>query len=193
MTHRRSLNRADIVALFTDLADELAAHDERASLFVVGGAAMSLAFDDRRSTNDVDAAFEPSAAVRRAASSVAARRELSEDWLNDGAKGFMPGNDSAAKIIFERPSLRVEIASPEYLLAMKVMSARVEQDTDDILILYRILGLRTVEEGLDIASRHYGAVGMQSMLRPHSSYLLETVVELLRAPESNAPAVSTDD
>ena len=154
---------------------------------------MSLAFDDRRSTNDVDAAFEPSVQVRRAASAVAARRELAEDWLNDGAKGFMPGNDSAATVIFERPSLMVKLASPSYLLAMKVMSARVEQDTDDIVTLYRILGLTTVDEGLDIASRYYGSVGMQRMLRPHSSYLLAAVVELLTAQGDGEPAVSTND
>lgn len=88
-----ALGREDLLALLQELADELAARGASATLFVVGGAAMSIAFDARRSTHDIDAAFEPSREVRAAAAAVAARHSLDEDWLNDGAKGFMPGTD----------------------------------------------------------------------------------------------------
>ena len=76
--------------------------------------------------------------------------------MNDGAKGFMPGRDPGATVLFESPSLRVELASAEYLLAMKVRAARVELDADDIHTLYVILGFTTVEEGLSVAERYYG-------------------------------------
>ena len=153
MTGGRSLGRAEILQLLTELAQELADRASTATLFVVGGAAMSLAFDSRRATADVDAAFQPSPEVRSAAAVVGLRHGLPADWLNDGAKGFMPGTDPGATVLFDSHSLRVELASAEYLLAMKVRAARVELDADDIHTLYGILGLTTVEEGLSIAER----------------------------------------
>ena len=173
MTGGRSLGRVEILALLYELAEELAAQSASAALFVVGGAAMSLAFDARRSTADIDAAFQPSDDVRQAAATIALRHELAADWLNDGAKGFMPGADPGATLLFERPSLRVELASAEYLLAMKIRAARVELDVDDIRTLYKILGFTTVDEGLTVAERFYGAAGMLATLHPRSRYVRE--------------------
>ena len=51
-------------ALFQELSDALAARSESASLFVVGGAAMALAYDHSRATRDVDALFVPAPIVR---------------------------------------------------------------------------------------------------------------------------------
>ncbi|MGO1183559.1 MAG: DUF6036 family nucleotidyltransferase [Micrococcaceae bacterium] len=46
-------------ALFQELSDRLTTAGLQAQLFVVGGAAMALAYDDRRLTRDVDALFVP--------------------------------------------------------------------------------------------------------------------------------------
>lgn len=182
-----ALSRDDLLSLLSELAAELDRRGARATLFVVGGAAMSLAFDARRSTNDVDGAFEPSPQVRKAAAEVARRHALDEDWLNDAAKGFMPGTDPGATLALDSPALRVELASAEYLLAMKVQAARVEQDFDDIRTLYRVLGLTTAEQGMEIAERYYGGAGMAHLLRPGSRYLLGEVAEDLRRSPEQAP------
>jgi hypothetical protein len=59
-----------------------------ADVFVVGGAAMVVAYDARPATRDVDGIWRPSAEVRAAAAQVAARHDnLAPDWLNDGSKG----------------------------------------------------------------------------------------------------------
>ncbi len=50
---------------------------------VVGGAAIALAYDERRSTRDIDAVFVPKMHVYRAAARVAADRGLPVGWLND--------------------------------------------------------------------------------------------------------------
>jgi len=165
-----------IRAMLRELSEELAAAGETATLFVVGGAAMSLAFDARRVTGDVDATFRPSAAVRDAAARVSARRGLAEDWLNDGAKGFMPGTDPGASLEMSTPSLRVELASAEYLLAMKIMAARVEQDTEDMAFLYGHLGLTTAEQGVDLVVKYYGQAVAERTFQMRSQYVLEGVV-----------------
>src|SRR5271154_7607327 len=70
------LGREDIRVLLDDLSAELAARGARAELFLVGGAALAVAYDATRSTRDLDAVFIPSAVVRQAATSVAERRGL---------------------------------------------------------------------------------------------------------------------
>lgn len=157
------------------LSDELTRRDTRADLFLVGGAAMALAYDARRATRDLDAVFAPTAVVREAAASVAEDSGLAPDWLNDAVKGFLPGDDRAARTVYESPSLRVDVASPRYLLAMKLLAVRAGADTEDIAALYRLSGLTTVEEGLDLVRTAYPGV----TLPPKTQYLLAEIVEQL--------------
>ncbi len=54
---RAGLGREDIRALLDDLSAELAARGARAELFLVGGAALAVAYDATRATRDLDAVF----------------------------------------------------------------------------------------------------------------------------------------
>jgi len=78
------LGRNGFFSAFELLDDELGRMGIDADLFIVGGAAMAVAYDARLATTDVDAVFVPSKEVRIAASRVAQERGLEEDWLNDG-------------------------------------------------------------------------------------------------------------
>lgn len=177
MTHGPALDHDTILGQFEALADELARRGAHAEVFVVGGAATSLAFDNRRVTADVDAAFKPSRQVRAAAAVVGAAHGLDPDWLNDGAKGFMPGNDNDQTVLLDRPSLTVRLASPAYLLAMKICAARPAFDTDDMATLYRTLGYTTVEEGVAIVERFYPSG--HPLIPAAARYILADVVERL--------------
>jgi hypothetical protein len=89
------LGREDIRVLLDDLSAELAARGARAELFLVGGAALAVAYDATRSTRDLDAVFIPSEVVRQAATAVAEREGLAEEGLNDeGHGGFAGGGVS---------------------------------------------------------------------------------------------------
>lgn len=85
---------------------------------------MALAYDDGRLTRDVDALFVPVPEVRRVVEEMSVDHGLEPDWLNDAAKGFLPGNDDDARVIFESGSLLVQVPSPGYLLAMKLHASR---------------------------------------------------------------------
>src|SRR5581483_1886798 len=149
------LGREDIRSLLDDLSAELAARGARAELFLVGGAALAVAYDATRATRDLDAVFIPSGIVRQAATAVAEHRGLAQVWLNDAVKGFLPGPDPDAQRFYSSDSLIVDVASPRYLLAMKLFAARAEIDSDDIILLYRQLGFTTVDEGLDLVEQAY--------------------------------------
>src|SRR5207248_1172714 len=67
----RYFSRARIVAELQALGDELTSQGVHGQIFVVGGAAMALAYSTRRVTKDIDAAFEPKTVIYAAAARVA--------------------------------------------------------------------------------------------------------------------------
>ena len=152
-----ALTQADIRRLFDLLNDDLRRTDTRGELFVVGGAVMCLAYAARPSTQDVDAVFRPAAKVREAAARVAARAGLNTDWLNDGVKGFVSARGDFAPFL-ELDHLRVMVAQPAYLLAMKCLAMRIGaefHDEDDVRYLLRHLDVRSYDAAVAIIERYY--------------------------------------
>ncbi|MGI9016435.1 MAG: DUF6036 family nucleotidyltransferase [Euzebya sp.] len=155
------------------LAQELHAGGHTAELFLVGGAAMAVAYDRDRATRDLDAVFEPKTIVDEAAHRVARAEGIQEDWLNDAVKGFLPGEDPSASVLMDLPGLRVRVASPLYLFALKAMAARAERDADDLLILYRLCDFADVEAALDAVQTTLGPMP----LTPKTAYLLRELLQ----------------
>jgi hypothetical protein len=170
------LGRDEIRTLLDDLSAELAGRGAHADLFLVGGAAIAVAYDSARATRDLDAVFLPTEVVRQAAMAVAERRGLAKDWLNDAVKGFVPGPDPDAQRYYQSDALTVDVASARYLLAMKLFSSRVENDADDIMFLYRQLGFTTVAEGLTLVEGVYRGRPIAVRVK----FLLGEIVEALR-------------
>ncbi len=150
------MDRKEIIAALTSLAEELDSRGVSAQMYVVGGAAMALAFDERRSTRDIGAVFEPKALVYEAAAGVAERSGLAPDWLNDAVRRFLEGEDPQAAPVLELPGLSVLTASPQTLLGMKVLAHRPGEDDDVVRLLASHLGFETAEEVLAVAERTYG-------------------------------------
>ena len=161
--------------LLEELGRRLDKRDVHARIFIVGGAAMALAYNSRRITRDSDAVVEPKAVIsedaRRMADDIPG---LPPDWLNDGVKGLMPSAVSPhlATETFATPGISVGVASAEYMFAMKASAARSEVDRDDIRTLIGELGITSVDEAFEILERHYSA----DRLTPKSQFVLEEVV-----------------
>ena len=152
----RAFTRARILRALQALGDELTRDGVRGQIFVVGGAAMALAYSTRRVTKDIDAVFEPKSAIYTAAGRVAEALELPEDWLDDAVKGFLPNvPDEHPRPIPDVRGIEVTTASPRYLLALKLMAMRFGEDDEDIEILLRECGVRSTEEALDLLRNVY--------------------------------------
>ena len=156
---------------------------------VYGGSALMLLFDWRQATRDVDAVFEADKAdVRRLASDVADALKLPADWINDGVKGFLSTADRTSTELFAtypsetKPGLRVLVASPDYLFAMKCLAMRAggvgeNADVGDIRALARELNLQTADDALGVVARFYPP----ARISPKTQFGLEEIFSDLDA------------
>lgn len=118
---------------------------------------MCLVLHARPSTRDVDAHFHPTSVMRQAAARVARREDIPEDWLNDAAKGFL-SERGEYQTFLDLPNLRVMVAVPEYLLAMKCLSFRIGpefQDEADVRFLLRYLNIEGYAKAVEVIGRYY--------------------------------------
>ncbi len=166
------LGREQILDLLDDLAGQLEAAGVHGDMFLVGGAAMAVAYDARRVTADLDAIFEPKQVLYDMAAQVANRRGLPPGWLNDAVKGLLPGPDPAPLVLYERPGLSVRVGSPRYLFALKAHAARRGRDDGDLKLLYRLSGFPSPEEALDYVAATYP----EGRLLPKTQYFLLEVL-----------------
>jgi hypothetical protein len=171
----RPLSKADIHSLLRELDSELAASGVNGEIYLVGGAVMCLVHEARPATRDLDGFFRPSKELRAAAARVAERNELPSTWLNDAVKGFFSEHGSfSAFLTLDR--LTVYAADPEYLLAMKCLSARIGEefhDIDDIRYLLRYLNLTTARDAKTVIARYYPL----EQFPQKTLYLLEELLE----------------
>lgn len=132
------------------------ARGKRADVFVFGGAVMVLAYKARPATRDVDAVFEPDDEVLTAAEEVAAELGLPRYWLNNQGSSYLSSlRGESNPVILDEPGIRVMGASKELALAMKLGSARREQDTEDIRWLLGELNIVHLDTARGIFARYY--------------------------------------
>ena len=152
-----ALDRADIERLLALVNAELELSDVTGEIYLVGGAVMCLAFNTRASTKDLDAYFEPTKTIRDAAVRIADRESYPIDWLNDAVKGYLsPQGDFEPYL--DLSHLKVFIARPEYLLAMKCLAMRLGEefhDEGDIRFLLRYLNISKYPVAIELVAKYY--------------------------------------
>ncbi|CAN5571706.1 hypothetical protein BH20ACT19_BH20ACT19_07700 [soil metagenome] len=183
------MDRDEIVAALTALGERLDAKGIEGEMYVVGGAAIALAYDQRRSTRDVDAVFKPKMAIYEAAAEVAAALGLPAAWLNDAVKGFLRSADPQAAPVLEVPGLRCLSASPRMLLALRVLAPRVGEDEADVRLLAAELSLHSSDEVLSTAEQVFG-----DHLEPAARFFVESSsrANVTRSAEPSRIAAEAD-
>jgi Nucleotidyltransferase of unknown function (DUF6036) len=172
------LGRERIRELLAELGRQCRAAGVEVDMFIVGGAAIALAYSEDRATRDVDAIFEPKMRVYEIAISMANELELPRDWLNDGVKGLLPDfEDRDAQCTFESPGIHMVVPSPDYLFAMKAVSARIGFDDDDLKLLARRIGVTTASGAYDAIERYY----RRERISAKAGFYIQTIFEEGRA------------
>ena len=152
------LNVDRVSVLLAELGERLASRGIEGEIYVVGGAAMMLAYDRTRITRDIDAVGVPQEEIDAEVRAMAAdHKDLGPDWLNARVLPMLPrGVDAGRLQVLGGPGLTVNVASPKWLLAMKARAARGRRDLDDLWVLCQVLGLRTTDQVWSICDEVWG-------------------------------------
>lgn len=152
MSRDRLLDRATILQAFGRLADRLRRRHVVVNVYLFGGGAMVLAFDERQATQDLDARFTSTSAAMAEVRAVAEELGLPSWWLNEQGTAYLPRNDDPYPVpVYDHPNLRVMRASDRHLLAMKAAASRRNtKDVDDLRVLAGRLGLTQVDDVLRV-------------------------------------------
>ena len=172
MNATEQVNAEDIKRYLSEVNEELRSMDVKGEICLYGGAVMAIAYNARPDTDDVDAVFEPVRQVRRAARLVAERNGLPIGWLNDAVEIFLARHER--RILLDLSHLKIYVPPPDYLLAMKVLSARADtMDQDDLKVLIRKLGLKSAAEVFGIVKGYYP----RQEIKPETRILIEELLD----------------
>lgn len=198
MAQGKIFDRQTLEEALHEMGRRAHAEGKTIEIAIYGGSALMLTYDWRLATRDVDAVFEADRhTVRRFARQIAEENDWDPNWLNDGVKGFLSAADSSAeaKRLFrtypseDEPGLRVMIASPEYLFAMKCRAMRLggvdeSIDIDDIRRLAGEIGLTSAQEALDLVAAFYP----DQLIEPKTRFGLEEIFDKL--VQNNKPSAT---
>jgi hypothetical protein len=178
------LSKEKMFEYLRQLGTELSALGMKGEILLTGGAAMCLVHSARDMTKDIDALYEPKSVINKIAAAIAEREGLPSDWLNDGVKGFVGANAPVEDFItFD--GLRVQTVSTEYLLAMKLVSARYgETDYKDIRFLLNKLNIATTEAATDVLLSYFS----QKQILPKTQYVIEELISSITKSDNHRQA-----
>ena len=178
------MEKRQIHQAFMRLGELLRDRRVTAEVDVFRGAAIVLGFDFRRATQDVDSLVtQGHGQVMQAAQEVERELGLPPNWLNEQATVYLSKHRDFS--LFKMyPSegqfgLRVFLAQPEYLLAMKLLAFRLyAADVDDIQHLALHLHRTTAEELLSLVKHYYP----NEQITPERELQISELARKLHAP-----------
>ena len=152
------MDKEQILALLHELGDELAEEESYATINVCGGAAMAIAYNNLKSSNDIDAVltdFDDRNKFTECIKRIAERHNLPGGWLNEDVKIFVNSMKEMCFIDFGQfGTLSIRIISEEQLLAMKLFAAR-RKDLIDAVMLSKLLKIATKDELNSVLNKYF--------------------------------------
>jgi hypothetical protein len=192
-----------------DLMGEIAAKEGIVlEIAVFGGSCLILASDIRAASGDVDSIFLSNrSAVTNIADTVARQLKMPQNWLNEAVKRLAPpaGNPPPQLFPFgDYPrnvntgvGLRVHLPTPEYMLAMKILAYRadddlgkIQTDQNDAVALMKITKLTTRDSLIALMTECYPRLpGLQvgTQLNPRITAKLETLLDAYAESRDTPP------
>jgi hypothetical protein len=150
------MDRNEIEGALLELAQELDRKGVVARVYLVGGAAMVLAYESRFSTDDVDGSGYPTEDVLAVAGEVAERRGLQPNWLDDSVKVYLPvAGEPEWRPVIKVGSAEVVVADERTLLAMKMRASRGRRDEADIQFLVDKCRITSVDDALALYEEYF--------------------------------------
>jgi hypothetical protein len=180
--------------LLQEIGDELAARGLRYEIAIYGGVALLLQFDNRPATRDIDfTCVSPrTEGLVSVAEKTGAKHGLPAGWFNDAVKQFASTSPELLLVGDFPPNgeggLRVLMASPRYLLAMKVLEMRSSAESHDVLDIWNLIdacGLKDAAEAEEWVGKFFPG----DELTPRRRAILRDIFENKRDGRQYDPMV----
>ncbi len=184
----QELSKTAVEDAFRELGEILARTGKMAEIAVYGGTAILLQFEVTFRTTDVDAHVESGdhGALMQGAREVAERRGWLRSWLSEAVTMYL-GEPGGTTLYGSYPSdarvgLRVYVAKPDYLLAMKLRAMRIaSRDEDDAALLARASDIITYDAMVALLGRYFP----KEPLDRRRAAVVRQFAEALNAPSSD--------
>ena len=158
----QELSKTAVEDAFRELGEILVRAGKTAEIAVYGGAAIMLQFEVEFRTSDVDAHVESGdhGALMQAAKEIAERRGWLRSWLSEAVTVYL-GEPGGTTLHGSYPSetragLRVYVAKPDYILAMKLRAMRIgTRDEEDAALLARASKISTFDAMVALLYRYF--------------------------------------
>ena len=188
---RTGINTDVVVSAFKVVGEYLREREVLGEIAIYGGTAIMLQFDWRTATEDVDGvirANEREGAIKDAIIYTALKLGLSDHWLNTFVGGFTPETETDGFFSLygtyprgDRPGLRVFVAKPDYLCAMKLKALQRDsvgdRDFEDAVRLALIIGIGTADQLRQLFSAFFP----EETLDPIAAARLPEVADAIQA------------
>jgi len=187
----KSIDAERLQGLLEELGERLAAGGEVLEIALYGGAALMLSFAHRRMSDDVDFVRLHGDPMRLTGPihDMARAHGLAEDWLNDAVEIFV-SEQAEHRHFGDFPrhglaGLRVFVAAPAYLFAMKALSLRdpfATSDLEDIWHLADVCEVSDSEAAAALVDKFY-----PGRLPRRHALILEDIFEAKRQGQPYSP------
>jgi hypothetical protein len=184
----QQLSKSDVEAALHDVGEIMARERKVAEIAIYGGSALLLQYDLAFRTGDVDMRVEGGdhGALMRAVVEVARRRGWLDSWMSEAVTVYL-GDERGADLHGSYPSegrvgLRVYVAKPDYLLAMKLRAMRVStRDFADAKFLAQNIGMTDMVSLTALLRRYFPREDVD----PRRIAIIAGFVEAIHAPPSD--------
>jgi hypothetical protein len=171
-----------MIKCLLELAEALHSSGVEGEMIMFGGASMCLVHNARHSTHDIDALYKPEDLISPQILRIALKYDLPVNWLNDTGSVFIK-DDPPKDAFIALEGLKIFSVTPQYLLAMKIMAGRDEQDLRDSLHLMGKLNLTTEREVADLMLSFYDSAKVDDRILSR----IRAVLKVMNSQESGAP------
>ena len=153
------MDKEKLLEIFSYLNERWKENQLQLEITVYGGSIMTMLYDNRPATKDIDCVFSESNFVlfENILDLVKSAFGLSDGWINEEIKEPLKSLLKEDKITFKTYSnLKILKPKAQQLLAMKVLAARAEPAKDffDAYLLCRELNIKTKKQLLDVISEY---------------------------------------
>ncbi len=153
------MDKEQLLKIFDYLNERLKENQLQLEITVYGGSIMTLVYDNRPATRDIDCVFSEvnSQLLENILELTQFTFNLSADWINEEIKEPLKSIIKEDKEIYRMyTNLKILKPKAEQLLAMKILAARPEPAKDfvDAYILCKELNITTKEEVLNIFQKY---------------------------------------